>query len=74
MTTHIRTHDKNRIKEFTCFQCQKGFDRRHDRDRHLATVHRLERSHACSHCTAHFSRADALERHLAHKHGYDVED
>ncbi|GAA5816297.1 hypothetical protein MFLAVUS_009823 [Mucor flavus] len=71
LTTHIKTHDKKRVKEFTCSQCQKGFDRRHDRNRHLATVHRLERAHVCNHCPAHFSRGDALNRHLIHKHGYD---
>lgn len=71
LTTHIKTHDRNRVKEFLCSQCQKGFDRRHDRNRHLATVHRLERAHVCNHCPAHFSRGDALNRHLIHKHGYD---
>ncbi|KAI8094335.1 hypothetical protein BDF21DRAFT_303258, partial [Thamnidium elegans] len=63
LTTHIKTHDKNRVKEFTCSQCQKGFDRRHDRNRHLSTVHRHERAHVCNHCPAHFSRGDALNRH-----------
>ncbi|GAA5804131.1 hypothetical protein HPULCUR_009617 [Helicostylum pulchrum] len=71
LTTHMKTHDNNRVKEFICSQCQKGFDRRHDRNRHLATVHRLERAHVCNHCPAHFSRGDALNRHLIHKHGYD---
>ncbi|KAI8365499.1 hypothetical protein EDC96DRAFT_443512 [Choanephora cucurbitarum] len=69
--THIKTHDKSRVKEFGCPQCPKAFDRRHDRDRHLATVHRGERSYACSHCATHFSRRDALNRHLIQKHDYN---
>lgn len=74
LTTHIKTHDKNRVKEFGCDQCSKSFDRRHDRDRHLATVHRRERSFGCSDCKAHFSRGDALNRHLVLKHDYDEHD
>ncbi|KAI8387026.1 hypothetical protein BD560DRAFT_486572 [Blakeslea trispora] len=72
--THIKTHDKSRVKEFGCPQCNKAFDRRHDRDRHLATVHRGERSYACSHCATHFSRRDALNRHLVQKHDYNEYD
>ncbi|KAG2211229.1 hypothetical protein INT47_006349 [Mucor saturninus] len=74
LTTHIKTHDKNRVKDFSCNQCAKSFDRRHDRDRHLATVHRHERSFACRHCKSHFSRGDALNRHLVAKHDYDEHD
>jgi predicted RNA-binding Zn-ribbon protein involved in translation (DUF1610 family) len=74
LSTHIKTHDKARVKEFDCPNCPKSFDRRHDRDRHLATVHRGERSYSCDHCTTHFSRRDALNRHLVQKHDYDEED
>lgn len=74
LSTHIKTHDKARVKEFDCTQCNKSFDRRHDRDRHLATVHRGEKSYTCDHCTAHFSRSDALDRHLIQKHEYDESD
>ncbi|KAG1455302.1 hypothetical protein G6F56_007101 [Rhizopus delemar] len=66
--THIKTHDKNRIKEFGCTECPKRFDRRHDRDRHLATVHHGERSFVCKDCSLHFSRRDGLNRHLAQQH------
>ncbi|KAG0940825.1 hypothetical protein G6F57_005405 [Rhizopus arrhizus] len=68
LSTHIKTHDKNRTKEFECPQCLKRFDRRHDRDRHLATVHRGERSFTCKECSVHFSRRDGLNRHLASQH------
>ncbi|KAG2192686.1 hypothetical protein INT46_006099 [Mucor plumbeus] len=76
LTTHIKTHDKNRVKEFDCLHegCNKSFDRRHDRDRHLATVHQGERSYKCSDCKSHFSRRDALNRHLVQKHDYDEND
>lgn len=74
LSTHIKTHDKNRVKEFECSLCSKSFDRRHDRDRHLATVHRKERTHGCPHCINQFSRNDALNRHLVQKHGYDEAD
>ncbi|KAI8992602.1 hypothetical protein BDB01DRAFT_778998 [Pilobolus umbonatus] len=70
LTTHMKTHDRNRIKEFACSQCHKCFDRRHDRDRHLATVHRGERSYVCTHCSTHFSRRDGLNRHLIQRHDY----
>ncbi|KAI8637454.1 hypothetical protein BD408DRAFT_424488 [Parasitella parasitica] len=75
LSTHIKTHNKDRVKEFDCLHphCQKSFDRRHDRDRHLATVHRGERSFTCTDCKSHFSRRDALNRHLIQKHDYDEE-
>jgi uncharacterized C2H2 Zn-finger protein len=74
LSTHIKTHDKARVKEFDCSQCSKSFDRRHDRDRHLATVHRGERVFNCSDCGSHFSRRDALNRHLIQRHEYDETD
>lgn len=76
LSTHMKTHDKERIKDFNCLHegCNKSFDRRHDRDRHLATVHRGERSYNCSECKSHFSRRDALNRHLVQKHDYDEQE
>ncbi|KAI8370868.1 hypothetical protein EDC96DRAFT_502639 [Choanephora cucurbitarum] len=66
--THIKTHDKNRVKDFACTLCQKPFDRKHDLSRHVATVHNGERAHKCSVCTSTFSRKDALVRHQIQKH------
>lgn len=68
LTTHIKTHDRDRVKEFGCSLCKKRFDRRHDRERHLASVHRNERSFTCQHCAVSFSRRDALDRHFYQKH------
>lgn len=39
MPAHIRSHDTNRIKEFVCSKCNKGFTRKNDRDRHEANLH-----------------------------------
>ncbi|CAO3703754.1 unnamed protein product [Rhizopus stolonifer] len=67
LSTHIKTHNKQRVKEFECEQCHSRFDRRHDRDRHLATVHRGKRALVCKCCSIRFSRRDALNRHLAQR-------
>ncbi|KAF7731583.1 hypothetical protein EC973_009347 [Apophysomyces ossiformis] len=68
LSTHIRTHDKNRQKEFGCEHCPKAFDRKHDLARHVATVHHGERSFPCHRCSSIFSRKDALTRHTLQKH------
>ncbi|KAI9023019.1 hypothetical protein CLU79DRAFT_680612, partial [Phycomyces nitens] len=66
--THMKTHVKDRQKDFVCNTCHKAFDRKHDCDRHIATVHRGERSYACNLCCSSFSRKDALFRHKVQKH------
>ncbi|ORZ03866.1 hypothetical protein BCR43DRAFT_484106 [Syncephalastrum racemosum] len=64
MTTHLRTHDKARKKPFQCrVGCKKAFDRKHDRERHEASVHRQERLYTCGRCSASFARRDALSKH-----------
>lgn len=64
MTTHLRTHDKARKKPFQCrVGCKKSFDRKHDRERHEASVHRQERLYTCGRCRASFARRDALHKH-----------
>ncbi|KAI8888787.1 hypothetical protein K501DRAFT_138001, partial [Backusella circina FSU 941] len=63
LTTHLKTHDKERVREFPCGHCKKAFDRKHDRDRHVATVHEGKRAHVCDICSSQFSRGDALARH-----------
>lgn len=66
--THVKTHDKNRIKPFACSLCPKTFDRKHDCERHISTVHMGERLFTCAPCNVSFSRRDALHRHQAQKH------
>lgn len=70
--THIKTHDKNRKKDFACNLCIKTFDRKHDLTRHVATVHNGERAFSCSECTSTFSRKDAMVRHKVQKHGHQL--
>ena len=75
LNTHVKTHDKERVKEFGCPECPKRFDRRHDRDRHLGTVHgEGVRAYSCEYCSNHYSRRDALNRHLVKTHGYKDSD
>ncbi|KAI9303442.1 hypothetical protein BJ944DRAFT_137936, partial [Cunninghamella echinulata] len=61
--THVKTHDKNRVKPFACSLCPKTFDRKHDCERHISTVHMGERLFTCAPCNVSFSRRDALHRH-----------
>lgn len=41
------------------------FVRKHDRDRHVATTHKNEKSFTCGDCGQNFARSDALLRHRA---------
>lgn len=41
------------------------FVRKHDRDRHVATTHKNEKSFMCDDCGQNFARSDALLRHRA---------
>ncbi|KAI9260471.1 hypothetical protein BDA99DRAFT_405147, partial [Phascolomyces articulosus] len=63
LRTHQLTHDKNRPKPFSCNVCEKGFARKHDRDRHVSAVHAGERSYKCSQCDASFARKTYLTSH-----------
>ncbi|KAI9028345.1 hypothetical protein CLU79DRAFT_738916 [Phycomyces nitens] len=71
LSTHVRTHDKQRIKEHRCDICEKAFDRKHDRDRHVATVHHGKRTFGCKTCSTSFTRRDALSRHMQVRHNED---
>ncbi|KAI8907763.1 hypothetical protein DFJ77DRAFT_434351, partial [Powellomyces hirtus] len=62
LQTHIKTHDPNRDKPFTCPLCDKSFGRKVDRDRHM-NVHTKEKTHLCPYCSKTFTRKDALQRH-----------
>ncbi|KAI8350299.1 hypothetical protein B0O80DRAFT_389281 [Mortierella sp. GBAus27b] len=47
--------------------CGKSFSRKHDLQRHEASVHKGERNFVCETCTKSFARQDGLRRHLAVK-------
>ncbi|KAI8071654.1 hypothetical protein BC940DRAFT_293369 [Gongronella butleri] len=66
--THLRTHNRERVKPYPCNMCNKAFDRKHDCERHISTVHMGERLFRCAPCKAAFSRRDALHRHHLQKH------
>lgn len=74
LNTHIKTHDKARLKDFDCPKCPKRFDRRHDRDRHVATVHNPNKYNPCQYCDQKYTRPDALKRHLISKHHFSPID
>lgn len=64
--SHVRTHVGYR--PFKCEadpECDARFVRKHDRDRHVATTHRNEKSFLCGDCGQNFARSDALLRHRA---------
>ncbi|KAG0201263.1 hypothetical protein BGX33_010426 [Mortierella sp. NVP41] len=65
MRTHQRTHDPNHMRPFVCevFTCAKRFSRKHDLQRHEASVHKGERKYRCGNCDRSFSRQDGLRRH-----------
>ncbi|KAK3840244.1 MAG: hypothetical protein JOS17DRAFT_675892, partial [Linnemannia elongata] len=65
--THEKTHDPEQARPFICSDadCGKAFSRKHDLQRHEASVHKGERNFACTKCFKPFSRQDGLRRHLA---------
>ncbi|GJJ75135.1 hypothetical protein EMPS_07493 [Entomortierella parvispora] len=67
--THEKTHDPEQARPFICSDeaCAKAFSRKHDLQRHEASVHKGERNFACQTCLKPFSRQDGLRRHLAVK-------
>lgn len=59
---HIRTHNKNRSKEFECPVCKECFYRPMELRRHHSSVHE-EKKFTCQSCGKKFGRKDALRRH-----------
>jgi uncharacterized Zn-finger protein len=70
LSTHIKTHDKNRIKDFNCPLCPKSFDRRYDRERHLLTVHDDKRvkEFSCLFCEKSFKSQCGRNYHMSTIH------
>ncbi|KAI8867614.1 hypothetical protein GQ42DRAFT_113129, partial [Ramicandelaber brevisporus] len=63
LDTHTKTHAPDQGRDFSCSSCEKKFSRRHDLQRHMASVHNSDQMHACTTCKKSFSRRDALARH-----------
>ncbi|KAF9577031.1 hypothetical protein BGW38_008035 [Lunasporangiospora selenospora] len=65
--THERTHDPDHERPHICPEpdCGKAFSRKHDMQRHEASVHKGERNFSCPACQKPFSRHDGLRRHLS---------
>ncbi|KAI8348154.1 hypothetical protein B0O80DRAFT_365769, partial [Mortierella sp. GBAus27b] len=63
--THERTHDPDQVRPYICevADCCKAFSRKHDLQRHDASVHKGERNFQCTYCQRPFSRQDGLRRH-----------
>ncbi|TFK59832.1 hypothetical protein BDN72DRAFT_752896, partial [Pluteus cervinus] len=42
LKTHMKTHDTNRVKPYTCHHdlCGRSFSRKHDLTRHFAALHK----------------------------------
>jgi len=62
---HLKTHEKNRPRPFTCEVCQKCFCRSHDLERHKI-IHQ-EKMFSCELCGKKFGRLDSLKRHVGCK-------
>lgn len=59
---HIRIHNPNRSKEFTCNICNESFFSSSVLSRHVASIHEGEKF-ICKNCGKSFNRKDALHRH-----------
>ncbi|KAL2141763.1 hypothetical protein VTI28DRAFT_2019 [Corynascus sepedonium] len=45
-----------------CRACGRQFPRRQELDRHILSVHFLQRNFRCKHCPRHFTRKDTLAK------------
>ncbi|KAI9373381.1 hypothetical protein BJX61DRAFT_533226 [Aspergillus egyptiacus] len=59
---HMKRHDPNGRKAYTCEDCGKSLGRKTDLKRHIDSVHRAARRFACEQCGYCFSRQDTLIR------------
>ncbi|KND00351.1 uncharacterized protein SPPG_04674 [Spizellomyces punctatus DAOM BR117] len=65
LETHLKIHDPNRERPFSCDICGKAFLKASDLARH-GSVHNETKQHSCPAlgCGKRFSRSDALRRHM----------
>ena len=66
LTNHTNTVHLNLppIREHTCEECGKAFEKRETLKNHLKTVHQELRPHHCTQCTSSFKTIDILRRHM----------
>ncbi|KAI7890744.1 uncharacterized protein EV154DRAFT_409256, partial [Mucor mucedo] len=69
LDTHVKTHDKNRVKNFSCTDCDMLFDRKSHLNRHTKTVHQQRKEHICGHCGSQYTRSENLRKHVDKNHG-----
>ncbi|KAL2799411.1 hypothetical protein BJX66DRAFT_260503 [Aspergillus keveii] len=62
---HMKKHDPNSRKLYSCEDCGKTLGRKTDLKRHIDSVHRGIRRFGCDQCGFRFSRHDTLARHVA---------
>ncbi|WVQ77533.1 hypothetical protein IAR50_007219 [Cryptococcus sp. DSM 104548] len=53
-----------KIKKFLCTECNEGFTRKNDVDRHMQCKHSSELPWACPSCSRRFGRKDKMELHI----------
>ncbi|TPX71118.1 hypothetical protein SpCBS45565_g01381 [Spizellomyces sp. 'palustris'] len=65
LETHLKIHEPNRERPFSCDICGKAFLKASDLARH-GSVHNETKQHSCPAvgCGKRFSRSDALRRHM----------
>ena len=56
------------LKPYQCNQCEKGFSRSSDLNRHRNSVHKGMKSHNCDFCGKSFSRLETFNRHIRSIH------
>ncbi len=52
------------VRPYCCEHCQRHFTTSSERTRHIASVHRKEKTHKCELCHLSFKRADNLKDHM----------
>ncbi|GAB0092596.1 hypothetical protein DMENIID0001_076030 [Sergentomyia squamirostris] len=65
---HMLQHVGNKKQKFGCDQCGECFKGKYHLDRHINSVHTMEKLYVCSQCPMSYFRKDSLKKHLANKH------
>ncbi|KAJ5371449.1 uncharacterized protein N7496_007541 [Penicillium cataractarum] len=62
---HQKKHDPTFHRAIPCDECSKSFGRNADLRRHIDTVHRGIRKHACKWCNRRYTRWENMAKHFA---------